>query len=169
MDVNRIKDPESAPTTNVKDSFLTLRDKKILLRQTKIIKPADIMDNLEKKKIIENYIQSYNTFDVKGMTKHLHEQVVFENITNGQVDLSTQGIEEFRKQAEMARGYFSQREQKVLSWDFPDGLVVIHIDYTAVLAVALPNGMKPGETLQLKGQSIFEFKDGQIVKIQDKS
>ena len=123
----------------------------------------------EMKKMVEDYVQAYNAFEVAGMIKNLHEQVVFENITNGQVDLSTHGIEEFEKQAERAKAYFSQREQKIASWDLSDSQVVINIDYKAVLAISLPNGMKPGDVLQMKGQSVFEFKGGRIVKIQDKS
>jgi len=31
----------------------------------------------------------------------------------------------------------------------------------------LPNGLKKGESLELKGQSIFHFKEQEIIKIQD--
>ena len=121
------------------------------------------------KRIIESYIRSYNTFDVEGMIRDLHEAVVFENISNGRVELTTTGIEEFRKQAESAKDYFSERQQSIQSWNFEGNVVTIAIDYQAILAIDLPNGMKPGDTLQLKGQSVFEFKDRKIVKIQDKS
>jgi ketosteroid isomerase-like protein len=121
------------------------------------------------KTTIENYIRSYNAFDVEGMTKDLHPDVVFENVSNGEVDLTTNGIGEFRKQAEMAKGVFTQREQKITSWNFNSDTVTIDIDYNGVLAVDLPNGMKYGETLRLKGQSVFTFKGGKISRIQDKS
>lgn len=121
------------------------------------------------KTTIENYIRSYNAFDVEGMIKDLHHDVVFENISNGQVDLTTSGIGEFRKQAEMAKGFFTKREQKVTSWNFNSDTVTIDIDYNGVLAVDLPNGMKSGDTLRLNGQSVFTFKEGKIIRIEDKS
>ena len=44
--------------------------------------------NQTRKEIIENYIHSYNSFDIEGMLGDLHEDVKFENISNGQVNLS---------------------------------------------------------------------------------
>ena len=61
------------------------------------------------KQVIEGYIKSYNDFDIGGMTKHLSKDVVFENISNGKVELRTEGIGAFRNQANSATQYFSQR------------------------------------------------------------
>lgn len=126
------------------------------------------MEELQKR-MVENYIWSYNAFDVDGMTRDLHHEVVFENISNEKVDLTIRGIEAFKEQAENAIGYFTQRVQRVTSWDFKDNIVTVNIDYRGILAVDLPNGKKAGDTLQLKGLTIFSFKEGQIAKIQDKS
>ncbi|GAB2772189.1 hypothetical protein GCM10027275_13810 [Rhabdobacter roseus] len=121
------------------------------------------------KTIIEKYLQAYNGFDVPGMVENLHEEVVFENSTNGVIDLTTIGIDAFRQQAEAAQGYFTQREQKATFWQFEENVVTVQIEYAGVLAVELPNGLKPGDTLRLEGKSIFEFQDGRIIKIQDVS
>lgn len=121
------------------------------------------------KNTIENYISSYNEFDIEGMTKNLSEDVVFENISNGKVDVRTKGLIEFKKQAESAKQYFIKRKQTVESWKFEDSKVIIEIDYNAVLAIDLPNGLKIGDTLKLKGQSEFEFESGKIKSITDKS
>ena len=121
------------------------------------------------KNTIENYISSYNEFDIEGMTKNLSEDVVFENISNGKVDVRTKGLIEFKKQAESAKQYFIKRKQTVESWQFEDSKVIIEIDYNAVLAIDLPNGLKIGDTLKLKGQSEFEFESGKIKSITDKS
>ncbi|WP_160114618.1 nuclear transport factor 2 family protein [Aquimarina sp. AU474] len=121
------------------------------------------------KKIVQNYVNAYNKFDIVGMTKDIHNDVEFENITNGQVDLILQGIEQFRKQAESAKEYFKERKQIITRWEFQDNVITINVAYDAILAIDLPNGMAAGDLLQLKGQSIFEFKEGQIIKIQDKS
>ena len=125
--------------------------------------------NEQQKEIIENYVNSYNSFDINGMTKNLDEKVVFENISNEKVDLRTEGINDFKKQAESAKQYFEEREQTIESWNFNDYKVSINIDYRAVIAVDLPNGLKKGDTLKLKGQSEFEFKEGKIIRITDKS
>ena len=122
----------------------------------------------KQKQIIENYVKSYNESDIEGMIKDLDKNVVFENISNGEVDLRTVGLIEFKKQAESAKQYFKKRKQTVESWNFNDSKVLIEIDYKAVLAIDLPNGLKAGDTLELKGKSIFEFKDEKIQSITDK-
>ena len=121
----------------------------------------------QQQSIIEQYVQAYNEFDSDGMTKHLDEDIVFENINNGQVDLRTDGLEAFKQHAEAAKQYFKERKQSVKSWLFEGQTVTIEIDYKAVLAVDLPNGLKADEVLELKGSSIFEFKDQMIVRLTD--
>lgn len=123
----------------------------------------------QQKLIIEKYIDAYNAFDIKGMTKNLNENIVFENISNGKVDVRTEGINDFTKQAESAKQYFMERNQTIDFWNFDEQKVTIEIDYKATLAIDLPNGLKVGDTLELKGKSEFDFEDLKIIKITDKS
>ena len=78
-------------------------------------------------------------------------------MSNGVVDLRTDGIEDFRKQAQVATQYFKERTQKIVSWASSDTTVTIMIDHKAILSMDLPNGMKNRDTLEMKGQSQFEF------------
>jgi ketosteroid isomerase-like protein len=125
------------------------------------------MNVAKHKQLVQDYIEAYNSFDVEGMVRHLHEDVVFRNISGGEVDLTTTGKESFRQQAEQARQYFSQREQHITDWQVTDNRVEVLIDYTGVPAIDFPHGLKAGDTLQLQGKSVFEFADGQIVSIDD--
>jgi ketosteroid isomerase-like protein len=125
------------------------------------------MEPSDHKQLVQVYIEAYNRFDVDEMVRHLHENVVFRNIANGEVNLTTTGKESFRQQAEQAKQYFSEREQRVTDWQIADNRVEVLIDYTAVAAMEFPNGLKPGDTLQLQGKSIFQFADGQIISIDD--
>ena len=119
--------------------------------------------------LIEQYIRAYNNYEVVGMTENLHPDVVFENISNNQVTLNIQGLEASRKQAETAISLFSTRRQEITQWHFDPHQVTIDINYQATLAIDFPNGMKKGECLALTGQSIFQFQEGKIIKITDKS
>lgn len=123
----------------------------------------------QQRDVIENYIKSYNDFDIIGMTKNLSKDVVFENVSNGNVELRTEGIDEFKKQAESAKQYFTQRKQTIEFWEFNNSKVSVEIDYKATLAIDFPNGLKTGDTLELKGISEFEFESGKIKSITDKS
>ena len=116
---------------------------------------------------IEHYLQAYNAFDVAGMLRDLHPEVTFENIADGEVTLSLQGIDAFRRQAEQAAQLFRQREQRIEGLRFEDDRAEVAIDYRGTLAVDLPNGLKAGDELKLKGKSVFRFEDGRIIHIQD--
>ncbi|MBK6266203.1 nuclear transport factor 2 family protein [Marivirga sp. S37H4] len=119
------------------------------------------------RKIIENYIQAYNRFDIEKMLIDMHDGIVFENISNGEVNLSTAGIVAFKEQAEKAKGIFKERKQKITDFHFYNDQVNVDIDYNGILAVDLINDLKSGDRIELKGQSAFKFKDNKIIEIKD--
>jgi ketosteroid isomerase-like protein/GNAT superfamily N-acetyltransferase len=117
--------------------------------------------------LVQDYVAAYNRFDVAGMLAPLHDDVVFRNISDGEVSLTTTGKESFRQQAEQATRYFSQRTQRITDWQISGRRVEVTIDYQAVAAIEFPNGLQPGDTLSLVGRSVFEFEDGKIISITD--
>lgn len=127
------------------------------------------METSQQKTIIESYVRAYNAFDLSGMTQHLHPDVTFENVSNGEVDLKTVGIDAFREQAERAKQLFAQREQRITDWTFDGDQVTIDIDYDGTLAIDLPNGLEAGDQLSMQGQSEFYFRDGLIILLRDRS
>lgn len=116
---------------------------------------------------IENYLKAYNSFDINGMLKDLHKDVVFENISNGEINLSSKGIQEFKALAEQAKDMFAERQQQITHQEMKGYEVVVGIHYRGVLAKDLPNGMSAGETIELNGKSEFTFKNDLIIKIKD--
>ncbi|MNL77407.1 hypothetical protein D3C87_2035810 [compost metagenome] len=63
---------------------------------------------------------------------------------------------------------FVNRKQTITSILHRNNISEITIDYEAKLAKDLPNRLRKGQELRLKGKSIFEFsEDGKIVKLVD--
>ncbi len=120
-----------------------------------------------RKNIIEHYIDSYNNFEIENMLKDLDENIVFRNIANGEVNLTTKGIAEFKAQAEQAKNLFSQREQKIIGLKFGTDEVEVEIFYNGAIAVDFPNGLKSGSKIELGGKSIFRFAGDKIIEIED--
>ncbi|MCU0339692.1 MAG: nuclear transport factor 2 family protein [Spirosomaceae bacterium] len=116
---------------------------------------------------IHAYIDAYNNFDVVKMCQDLAESVVFRNIANDDVNLELDGIEAFKAQAQQALSFFSERRQTVTKMIERENQVEVLIDYRAVLAIDLPNGLKKSDTLSLAGRSIFTFANGKIIQIED--
>lgn len=125
------------------------------------------MENEFKISLVKNYTQAYNNFDVEKMTADLHDEIIFKNISNGEVNLKTNGIEAFKNQAEQAVIFFSEREQTIENIECKDDVCEVEINYRGKLAVELPNGLKKGDEINLKGKSIFRFADRKIIEIED--
>jgi hypothetical protein len=117
--------------------------------------------------IVKNYIEGYNNFDIDKMVMDFDEQIVFVNIENGSENLTLTGLAEFRRQAEQANAYFSERTQAIKSIIQTSNRCEIEIDYRATLAMDLPNGLKKGQELILTGKSVFEFDRDKIIRLTD--
>ncbi|WP_407535061.1 nuclear transport factor 2 family protein [Elizabethkingia miricola] len=120
-----------------------------------------------KEHIIRSYINAYNQFDIPGMVANLHDNIVFKNIQDGETNLLLQGKKEFRQQAELTKTYFKERQQNITSVKHSEDHTEIEIDYYAVLAADMPNGLKKGNELRLSGKSIFKFSDDRIIELTD--
>jgi predicted RNase H-like nuclease len=127
--------------------------------------PSSMDVNVEQ--IITGYIRAYNRFDIQGMLANLHPEIEFENISNGETNLTLKGIEKFREQAEIAKAVFTERHQEVISMKSHGDTTEVEIDYRGVLALDLPMGLKKGDTLELKGKSIFKFSNEKIIQLTD--
>lgn len=119
------------------------------------------------REIIEGYVGAYNRFDIDGMLLNVDPDVIFENVTSGDVDLHTEGIEELRQQAEDSRNCFSRRKQVITGMKFRDQEVEVSVDFCGTLAVDLPGGINAGKKIELKGKTIFRFKGDKISSIMD--
>ena len=127
------------------------------------------MNKNEKEHLIQRYVQAYNGFDIDGMVALLHPECTFQNMSGGEVNASTSGVAQFRQLAEQSKELFSSRRQTITAYKHDGEAVTVDIDYEGILRVDLPNGAKTGETLKLRGQSVFRFCDGLILAITDYS
>jgi SnoaL-like domain len=125
------------------------------------------MTEIEKKNLVENYVRTYNSFDIEGMLNDLHDEIIFKNISNGNLTLEIKGLADFKNQAQQAVSFFTEREQKIENIIFTEQGCEIDIDYQAKLAIDLPNGLRAGDKIELKGKSVFRFNDDKIIEIQD--
>lgn len=117
--------------------------------------------------MVRHYIDAYNAFDIEGMLRDLHPDIVFENVSGGAVNMTLHGIDEFRQQAMQAAGMFAARQQQVVGITNQGDMVEVAIRYKGTLAVDLPRGLRKGDTLELEGRSLFRFLGDQIIGITD--
>ena len=129
--------------------------------------PAELVKKNQQRSRIDRYIQAYNTFDIDGMLAEVHAEIVFENVAGGEINATATGKAELRRLAEHSKGLFESRRLTVTRIADQGDQIFIDVDFSAVLAVDLPNGKRKGETLDLAGRTEFSFRDGLISKIVD--
>ncbi|NYB26494.1 MAG: nuclear transport factor 2 family protein [Methanobacteriaceae archaeon] len=117
--------------------------------------------------IIDQYVKAYNEFDVDKMVRNIHPDVEFKNIANGEVNMHIQGLETFKKQVKDSTNLLKKREMTITKQTIEGDVVKNKIDFKAVLNVDIPEGPKSGELVKLKGESVFKFKGGKIIYIED--
>ena len=122
---------------------------------------------INREAIIKNYVNGYNQFSIDDMVADFDDNIIFENIQNGEADIFLVGMEAFKQQAEQAKTYFSERTQTIQSFKHIDNRTEIEITYQAVVGMDFPNGLKKGQELHLSGKSIFEFDGDKIIKLTD--
>ncbi|MGJ1418512.1 nuclear transport factor 2 family protein [Sphingobacterium spiritivorum] len=125
------------------------------------------MDYTQREKLIRNYVEAYNQLDIAGMLADLDDEIRFVNITDGEINLSLLGRRAFWDQAVQAAELFSERKQEILAVQHSPEETEIEIDYSAKLAVDLPNGYERGQVISMKGRSIFRFGTNKIISLTD--
>ncbi|GET23144.1 nuclear transport factor 2 family protein [Prolixibacter denitrificans] len=119
------------------------------------------------RKIIENYVDAYNHFDVDRMLADIDEEARFENISEGEVTLTTEGKAALREQAREAAEVFSEREQVISNFQFHKQEVEVDVDFSATLAIDFSEELKAGDRIAMTGKSVFTFRDDKIIELKD--
>jgi len=117
--------------------------------------------------IIRDYVNAYNNFDIDGMLNDVAPSILFKNVSGGKTDMILNGIAELKEQALKAKNLFTSRKQTITSFQISNNEAIIEIDYQAILAIDLPNGLKKGSELKLKGKSEFKLAADKIIEITD--
>ncbi|WP_266365656.1 nuclear transport factor 2 family protein [Tellurirhabdus rosea] len=118
---------------------------------------------------IQRYIEAYNAKDVPAMLALLDDEIIFENVSNSAGITRTTTRQAFEQLARQSLPYFSERRQAVRFAVLSDSAAAVEIDYRATVAQDLPNGLTSGQSLQLRGVSIFEMRNGKFTRISDYS
>jgi hypothetical protein len=127
------------------------------------------MSSIDKRELIDRYIEAYNTFDIDSMRAFIHPDIRFKNLSNGKITVQTAGMSAFESLARQSATLFRTRTQAIKSLEITGDKVIAEIHFNAVLAKALSNDTKAGDNVALQGRSESVFKDGLIWSIVDES
>jgi hypothetical protein len=123
----------------------------------------------DQEQIVRKYIDAYNRFDIDAMLALMSEDVRFSNIAGGKINGETAGKRELEQLARQSAELFRTRTQWLKSINVTGEKVITEIDFSAVLAKDMPNGLKTGDAISMQGKSEFVLKGGLIASIVDES
>lgn len=121
------------------------------------------------KTLIERYVDCYNAMDIDGMLDCVDETIVFENVSNAGNSMRLQGKEALREIAGLGAQAFTYRRQNVvqLICDEAARSAAAEVQFRGIAALDLPNGTKKGESVELRGVSVFECDGTLLTRIAD--
>ena len=119
--------------------------------------------------VIARYIASYNARDIDGMIDCVTDDVAFENISNSGQSMRLDGKDMMRQVADLSGNAFSYRRQRLVNVVTGAGKAAAEIEFEGKAAVDLPNGIRAGETVKIRGASFFEFRGNLLCRIADYS
>lgn len=117
--------------------------------------------------IVINYVNAFNSFDIDGMIANMDDHILFENISEDEVNMTISGIDNFREHAEDDAEYFSERTLAITSIQEDKDSITIAINFVGVLAIDLPDGFKKGDEFFYAGKHVFTFAGNKITKLTD--
>lgn len=119
--------------------------------------------------LVETYVDSYNRMDVDGVVACVTEDVMFENISNAGGSMQLKGVAAFQQVAEASMAAFTYRRQRIRQLIVSGDRAAAEIQFQGVAALDLPNGIKQGQSVDIKGATFFEMSDGKLSRIADYS
>lgn len=121
------------------------------------------------KALIERYVDCYNSMDIDGMLDCVDEQVIFENVSNTGNSMRLQGKDALREVAGLGAQAFTYRRQNVVKLICDDAArsAAAEVEFRGIAALDLPNGTKKGESIALRGVSLFECRGDRLTRIAD--
>jgi len=127
------------------------------------------MKQEEIKEAIDRYMDAYNKYDIDAMIQVLASDIRFENVSGGEVNAKTSGKTEFEALARQSARLFASRKQTVKNIKIVGDQAFVEIEFEGILAQDLPNGLKAGEKIALRGTSEFVFVKGLVSSLIDRS
>jgi len=125
------------------------------------------MANEQLRTTIQNYIKAFNSFDVDNLIAQFADDAVYEVVSNLTEPVRCEGKAQLKELATKTKTFFSARNQEISNWIISDNKAAVEFVYTATVAQDLPNGLKAGQSLRLRGISVYEFEGDKIKRLMD--
>lgn len=122
------------------------------------------MDKLEIRDKIEKYLMYYNSFDCDSMLELLEEDIVFKNIVSDEINIETNGKNQFKDLFLRASSIFSSQTQTMITIAVEENTASVEIFFDGTIKNDTDSGLLKGDEVRIEGYTEFEFSDSGLIK-----
>ncbi len=115
------------------------------------------------------YVEAYNTFNLKKMMRNLNDSLCYENFNGGELTLSTNTLAHFKIQAQKMMLVFEKRKLVIEQLTELENEVSISFTSKEIFAIDINEDIVAGDVITMSGETIFTFKEKEIIKIVDRT
>ena len=120
--------------------------------------------------LIQRYVDCYNRMEIDDMMECVSDSVTFENFSNAGQSMQMNGKDALRQVAEASANAFKYRRQSIINLICSqEGQAAAEIHFQGIAALNLPNGTKEGQSIDIRGVSIFEAEVNLLTRIAEYS
>ena len=122
------------------------------------------MDKLEIRDKIEKYLMYYNSFDCDSILELLEEDIVFKNIVSDEINIETNGKNQFKNLFLKASSIFSSQTQTMITIAVEENTASVEIFFDGTIKNDTDTGLFKGDEVRIEGYTEFEFSDSGLIK-----
>lgn len=122
------------------------------------------MDKLEIRDKIEKYLMYYNSFDCDSILELLEEDIVFKNIVSDEINIETNGKNQFKDLFLRASSIFSSQTQTMITIAVEENTASVEIFFDGTIKNDTDTGLFKGDEVRIEGYTEFEFSDSGLIK-----
>lgn len=122
------------------------------------------MDKLEIRDKIEKYLMYYNSFDCDSILELLEEDIVFKNIVSDEINIETNGKNQFKDLFLRASSIFSSQTQTMITIAVEENTASVEIFFDGTIKNDTDTGLFKGDEVRIEGYTEFEFSNSGLIK-----
>ncbi|MBI1339446.1 nuclear transport factor 2 family protein [bacterium] len=119
--------------------------------------------------LVRKYVDRYNSGDVEGMLALCHDDVVFETVASLGGEMRIDGKDDMRDILIATTRAFRGRSHKIISLISEADRAAAETMFSGVATAELAHDVREGDTVSIRGVTVFERRDDKFVRISDYS
>lgn len=128
---------------------------------------SGMADHAELPGIVREYLDASLAKDAGRLAACFADDIHFEHHSNTGGTVTARGLAAVRGLVNDSARAIRATRQGVRDVVVAGNRVAVEIDFEGIAAADLPNGLKAGDTLRLRGVSFFTLRDGKIAALRD--